>query len=260
MPLDMTQFHQVFFEETAEHLATMESLLLYFDAANPDPEQLDDLSRAAHSIKGSGGTFGFADMAGLAQEVEALLARVRRGEDRLTPQRVQALHEACGVLRALLAGHRGEGEVAQDAVAHAVDLLRGRPGDTGLKVSSRSTAQASAEAAGALQELAHRAATAAHQVMDLVESAGNGRLGDVTEAVRIMGEAIEQNAALAERAAENAEALRESFRALVLTIAGLALSSPGSRAASGRSARPRPLPKVRRAAGGADNDNEWPEF
>ncbi len=260
MPLDMTQFHQVFFDETAEHLATMESLLLYLDASHPDPEQLDDLSRAAHSIKGSGGTFGFEDMAGLAQEIEALIARVQRGGERLTAQCVQAMHEACGVLRSLLAAHRGEGEVAHDTVAHAVDLLRGRPRDPGGKVSPHGTAKAFAEVAGTRSDLARRTAKATHQVMDLVEAAGSGNLGDVTEAVRVLGEAIEQNALLAEQAAGNADSLRESFRVLVLTVAGLALSPQGTRAASARPTRAHPLPKVRRATGGAGNDNEWPEF
>lgn len=260
MPLDMTQFHQAFFDETAEHLATMESLLLHIDAEHPDPEQLDDLSRAAHSIKGSGGTFGFGDMAGLAQEVEALIVRVQRGAERLTAQRVQAVREACGVLRALLAAHRGKGEAPFGAVAHAVDSLRGRPRAPEGKVSPHGTARASAEVAETLQELARRTATATHQAMGLVEAAGTGNLGDVTVAVRVLGEAIEQNALLAEQAAGNADSLRESFRVLVLTVAGLALSPQGTCDGKAQPARVRPLPKVRRAGGVTGNDNEWPEF
>lgn len=63
MAIDLSQFYQVFFEETDEHLANMESLLLGLDMANPDIEQLNAIFRAAHSIKGSAGTFGFTDMA-----------------------------------------------------------------------------------------------------------------------------------------------------------------------------------------------------
>ncbi len=194
MPLDLTQFHTVFFDETAEHLSTMESLLLYLDAADPDAEQLDDIIRAAHSIKGSGGTFGFQDMAGLAREVETLVARVRRGDCRLSGARVTALREACGVLRALLAGYRGEGAVEQDAVVRAIDLLHGRsmdrrgeakqpdtvrvmpsPASSG-KVSLHNTAKDFAEAAVELQELARQTTTASNEVMALVEAAGSGGL------------------------------------------------------------------------------------
>lgn len=87
----------------------------------------------------------------------------------------------------------------------------------------------------------------------MAEAAGSGNLAEITEAVRMLGEAIEQNAALVERAAENAESLQESLRELVRTVAGLALSSPGRNAS--RHGRPRPLPKVRRAGGKA-----WPEY
>ena len=38
MAIDMSQFYQVFYEETGEHLASMESLLLGLDINNPDAE------------------------------------------------------------------------------------------------------------------------------------------------------------------------------------------------------------------------------
>ncbi|MBZ0126315.1 MAG: hypothetical protein K8F32_08070, partial [Rhodocyclaceae bacterium] len=97
----------------------------------------------------------------------------------------------------------------------------------------------------------------AGEVMALVEAAGAGSLHEVTGAVRELGEAIERHAALAEQAADNAESLRESFRALVKAIAGLALSQPAGRPSS---ARTRPLPKFRRTTGTTGSDREWPEF
>ncbi len=254
MPIDMTQFHQVFFEETAEHLATMESLLLYLDPADPDPAQLDDLRRAAHSIKGSGATFGFREMVDLAQEVETLVEGVRKGNGRLSGEMLGALNEACGALRALLAGYRGDSPVEPAATVRAIGALRSH------SAGRQETPGELAAMTGGLSELARQTATATNQVMALFEAAGAGGLGDVTEAVRGLGEAIEQNAALAERAAENAEALRESFRTLVQAIAGMALSPSGRSSASARPARSRPLPKVRRASGRAGNDKEWPEF
>ena len=62
MAIDMSQFYQVFFEEAAEHLASMEALLLAIDPGAPDPEEVNALFRAAHSIKGSSGTFGFQEI------------------------------------------------------------------------------------------------------------------------------------------------------------------------------------------------------
>jgi two-component system chemotaxis sensor kinase CheA len=48
MTIDMTQFYPVFFEESAEHLASMESLLLGLDIERPDSEDLNAIFRAAH--------------------------------------------------------------------------------------------------------------------------------------------------------------------------------------------------------------------
>lgn len=286
MPLDMTQFYQVFYDETAEHLSTMESLLLYLDPQDPDSEQLDDLHRAAHSIKGSGGTFGFSELAGLAQEMESVIESARKGQTRLTEAAVSTLLEACGVLRTLLAGYRSEEPVDTAAAARAADSLRGLATDRAVRkdrgapsprreravpASARdeeAAVTAPRPVAGELQELARRTAMATNEAMALVEAAGGGPGGieetgglrEITEAVRELGAAIEQNAALAESVADNAESLRESFRALVQRVAALALASPGRSAVPGRLAGSRPLPKVRRKPGGTAGGGEWPGF
>jgi two-component system chemotaxis sensor kinase CheA len=250
MQLDLSQFHQVFFDETAEHLSTMELLLLHLDPQDPDPALLEDIGRAAHSIKGSGATFGFRDMARLAEEAQALIEGVRRGRTRPSAALVDALREACAALKAQLAEYRGEGAAAAQAAARAAALLRSFSAE---RAAGAPPAAAAPEAKVSPQETATEDLAGA--AMALVGAAAGGGLREATEAVRALGEAIEQNAALAQHAVDNAEALRETFRALVREIAGLALASPGRRPA----ARPRPLPKVRRS-GAAGSDKEWPEF
>lgn len=110
MPIDMSQFYQVFFEETGEHLASMENLLLTLDVGNPDAEQLNAIFRAAHSIKGSSGTFGFTDLADVTHILENLLDRIRKGELRLREDMIDAFLDAGDVLKGLLAAHKGEGQ------------------------------------------------------------------------------------------------------------------------------------------------------
>ena len=58
MDIDKSQFFQVFYEETGEHLTTMEELLLNLNIESPDQEELNAIFRAVHSIKGGAGTFG----------------------------------------------------------------------------------------------------------------------------------------------------------------------------------------------------------
>jgi len=115
MTIDMSQFFQVFFEEAGEHLAAMENLLLALDVHAPSDEDLNAIFRAAHSIKGGSGTFGFDDIAGVTHELETLLDRLRKHELKLTPAMVDALLEARDVIRAQLEVHRGGATEAVDA-------------------------------------------------------------------------------------------------------------------------------------------------
>ena len=109
MSIDMSQFYQVFFEEAQEHLDTMETLLLGLDLDAPDAEQLNAIFRAAHSIKGSAGTFGFTDLTKVTHILESLLDRIRKGELALRPEMVDAFLAAGDVLKSQLAGHRDKG-------------------------------------------------------------------------------------------------------------------------------------------------------
>ncbi|MDO8931656.1 MAG: chemotaxis protein CheW [Rhodocyclaceae bacterium] len=124
MAIDMSQFFQVFFEEAGEHLANMESLLLGLDLENPDAEELNAVFRAAHSIKGSAGTFGFTDLAQVTHILENLLDRIRKGELPLREEMIDAFLDAGDVLKILLAAHKGEGEANPDDVEAICDRLR----------------------------------------------------------------------------------------------------------------------------------------
>lgn len=131
MSIDMSQFYQVFFEEVAEHLESMESQLLSLDLASPDPDQLNAIFRAAHSIKGSSSTFGFNDMAELTHVLEALLDRIRKNEIGIVPDMVDAFLRAGDVLRGLLNAHRNGGvgdEAASKEIQARLASMTGMPG------------------------------------------------------------------------------------------------------------------------------------
>lgn len=124
MAIDMSQFYQVFFEESAEHLAAMESLLLELDINNPEPEQLNAIFRAAHSIKGSAGTFGFSDLAETTHILESLLDRIRKQELGLRPEMVDACLECGDLLKGMLEAHQGRGVADVAAVLANGSRLR----------------------------------------------------------------------------------------------------------------------------------------
>jgi two-component system, chemotaxis family, sensor kinase CheA len=124
MSIDMSQFYQVFFEETSEHLASMESLLLDLDVEHPSLEELNAVFRAAHSIKGGSGTFGFNDMAEVTHVLESLLDRLRKEELALKAEMVDAFLVAGDILRAQLEHHQGGPEADGDAIAGICERLK----------------------------------------------------------------------------------------------------------------------------------------
>ena len=108
MTFGMSQFLGVFFEEAEEHLAALEHLLLTLDVAQPDAEALNGIFRAAHSIKGSSGMFGFDDLTAVTHVLETLLDKVRSGQIALQAQMIDVLLESRDVLAQLLAAHKYE--------------------------------------------------------------------------------------------------------------------------------------------------------
>jgi len=102
MTVDVSQFHQVFFEESLEHLANMESALLQLEGGGNDPEVVNVIFRGAHSIKGGGATFGFQAVAEFTHLVETLLERIRSGKTAISPEIIAVLLESVDALRDMI--------------------------------------------------------------------------------------------------------------------------------------------------------------
>ena len=112
--IDLSQFHQVFFEEASENLEQMEQLLLDIDIESADDEELNAIFRCAHSVKGGAATFGFEDVAELTHQIETLLDKLRRHELEPTAPMVDVLLQAGDALKSQLALHQGAGGEAPD--------------------------------------------------------------------------------------------------------------------------------------------------
>ena len=99
MEIDLSQFSQVFFEESLEGLDAMESELLNLDVNNPDEEAINTIFRAAHSIKGGSATFGFSQVANYTHLLETLLDEIRDGRRQMTNEHQDMLLLSVDLLR-----------------------------------------------------------------------------------------------------------------------------------------------------------------
>jgi len=145
--IDLSQFHQTFFDEAGENLEQMEQRLLAIDLESADDEALNAIFRCAHSLKGGAASFGFADVAELTHQAETLLDKLRRRE--LTPlaPMVDVLLQAGDALRSQLARHRGSGGEAPDT-RELLARLRTLAGQGGPSPCAPAPSQPTAEALG----------------------------------------------------------------------------------------------------------------
>jgi len=106
MTIDITQFHETFFEESFEGLDIMESGLLNLDIGAADNDTVNSIFRAAHSIKGGSATFGFTEVAEFTHGMETLLDEMRDGNRDVTQGSVDTLLQSVDCLREMLAASR----------------------------------------------------------------------------------------------------------------------------------------------------------
>lgn len=119
----MAQFRAAFFEEATELANSMESTLLSLDLVHLEREDLHTLFRAAHSIKGNSGTFGFPAIAAFTHTLESVLEPVRQGTLPMTPELLELILQGVDLIRShLYHAQRGEALPAKDKAAESALL------------------------------------------------------------------------------------------------------------------------------------------
>jgi two-component system chemotaxis sensor kinase CheA len=108
MKIDLSQFHQAFLQESADHIVSMEAGLLALRAAPGDVELLNSIFRSAHSIKGGAGSFGLTNLVRFTHSLENLLDRLRSFETQATPEAIDILLRSVDVLRGLVDANADE--------------------------------------------------------------------------------------------------------------------------------------------------------
>ncbi len=119
MSIDLSEFHDIFFEECFEGLEVMESGLLTLDNGT-DIEEINSIFRAAHSIKGGSASFGFPDISTFTHVMETLLDEMRDGRREVSRPIVDLLLESVDILNAMVTAARNgeESDKERTAIVH----------------------------------------------------------------------------------------------------------------------------------------------
>ena len=137
MTVDLSQFIPSFLEESFEGLELMESGLL--DLELGDNETIHSIFRAAHSIKGGAGTFGFDNVTEFTHLVETLLDEMRNGQREIHSKDTEILLESVDCIRLLIEAARDEQDYDHDKIAQTSKRLTDTLGEAQLIDDADST-------------------------------------------------------------------------------------------------------------------------
>ena len=109
--MDMNEIKEIFFQECEEQLAELESGLLKMNDGDRDPETVNAVFRAVHSIKGGAGAFGLDDLVAFAHVFETTLDCVRSNKLEPNQDVLKVMLKSADVLADLTNAARDGGSV-----------------------------------------------------------------------------------------------------------------------------------------------------
>lgn len=104
--MDMNQYLDLFLEESMEHVQILNENLLALEGSPERIDLIDEIFRAAHTLKGMAATMGFEGIAQLTHKMENLLDKLRQGELILTPDIFNVLFRAVDALEHMISDIR----------------------------------------------------------------------------------------------------------------------------------------------------------
>lgn len=125
--IDLSQFHSIFFEECSDGIEAMESGLLNLEVGETDIEMVNTIFRAAHSIKGGAGTFGFHEVSEFTHGMETMLDEMREVRRPVTKDAITLLLESVDCLKEMILCCKENKTVDGVAVANLKQQLASLP-------------------------------------------------------------------------------------------------------------------------------------
>lgn len=96
--MDVSQYLEIFLDETKEHLQNLNTRILELEADPEGADTVNEIFRAAHSLKGMAGTMGYKRMQNLTHDMENVFSEVRNGNIKVQPEMIDVLFQCLDAL------------------------------------------------------------------------------------------------------------------------------------------------------------------
>ena len=98
--MDVSQYLEIFLDESNEHLQSLSDQLMVLEKEPDNSDTINEIFRAAHSLKGMAGTMGYKRMQNLTHDMENVFSEVRNGNMKVTSDLVDVLYQCLDALEA----------------------------------------------------------------------------------------------------------------------------------------------------------------
>ena len=146
--MDVSQYLEIFLDETKEHLQNLNTQILDLEQEPDNMDTINEIFRAAHSLKGMAGTMGFKRMQTLTHDMENVFSEVRNGTIKIQSDMIDTLFKCLDALEEYLANiqqttDEGTNDNA-DLIAILNGILKGEKGPAAKTVPVKETPKSEA--------------------------------------------------------------------------------------------------------------------
>ncbi len=96
--MDVSQYLEIFIDETREHLQALNEHILILEKEPDNQDTINEIFRAAHSLKGMAGTMGYTRMQRLTHDMENVFSEIRNGNMQTSDDLVDVLFKGLDAL------------------------------------------------------------------------------------------------------------------------------------------------------------------
>lgn len=160
--MDVSQYLEIFIDETKEHLQTLSDQLMILEQEPENMDTINEIFRAAHSLKGMAGTMGYKRMQRLTHDMENVFQEVRSGNMTVKSELVDVLFRGLDALESYLSNimeTADEGTEDNEEIINTLngiaDAATGKEGADAVVSAIASTAPETSKASGARYKEIH---------------------------------------------------------------------------------------------------------
>ena len=121
--MDVSQYLEIFIDESNEHLQSLSDQLMILEKEPENSDTINEIFRAAHSLKGMAGTMGYKRMQNLTHDMENVFSEVRNGNIKVTSDMCDVLFQCLDALENYVSNIQNTQDEGTDDNEHIIKAL-----------------------------------------------------------------------------------------------------------------------------------------